>query len=133
MDSYLYSSSHGLLYKAIDEVAKLSSAPPYQMSPIEPQRAPSAPLVFPSTPIREFSTSFTAPYFPNPLQMSRPTVEAPHTASPAVPTAGPARIDYSLSVQRQRAAMNRDRYRKVRFCVFCHSSKQPEQCTALTF
>ena len=123
MDSYLYSSSHGLLYKAIDEVAKLSSAPPYQMSPIEPQRAPSAPLVFPSAPIREFSTSFTATYFPNPPQMSRPTVEAPHTA---VPAAGPARIDYSLSVQRQRAAMNSDRYRKVRFCVFCQSSKQPE-------
>lgn len=42
------------------------------------------------------------------------------------PLAGCADITYKLSVQRQRAAMNRDRYRKVRFCVFCQSSKQPE-------
>ena len=126
MDSYLYSSSSpGLLYKAIDDITKLSSVPPYQTTPIEPQwnhAPPPPPPAFPRAPIREFNVTFTAPCSPIPPQAPRHTVEAPHTVS----ASGPTRIDYSLSVQRQRAAMNRDRYKKVRFCVFCQSSKQPE-------
>ena len=133
MDSYLHSSSPpGLLYKAIDDVAKLSSAyaSPYQTIPIEPQWNQTAlppPPVYPPAPIREFNISFTAPYSSNPPQVPSHSMEMPHAImSPPVPSSGPARIDYSLSVQRQRAAMNRDRYKKVRFCVFCQSSKQPE-------
>ncbi|KAI6655501.1 nanos 5 [Oopsacas minuta] len=33
-------------------------------------------------------------------------------------------IQYSLCLQRQRAALKKDEYAKVRFCVFCQKSKR---------
>ena len=35
-------------------------------------------------------------------------------------------LRFKLRVQRCRAAQNKDRYRKVKFCVFCRKSGQPE-------
>ena len=36
----------------------------------------------------------------------------------------PTSIQYKLSLQRQRAALKRDQYAKVRFCVFCQRSNR---------
>ena len=36
----------------------------------------------------------------------------------------PTSIQYKLSLQRQRAALNRDQYSKVRFCIFCQKSNR---------
>ncbi|KAI6652645.1 nanos 4 [Oopsacas minuta] len=87
---------------------------------------PATPQVFSPPPIREFNVSFTQPLSPATTQQSPVSpCEAPYT-----PVASPnifSTIDFNLSIQRQRAALNRDRYKKVRFCVFCQSSKQPEQ------
>ena len=131
MDSYLYSpSTTGLLYKAIDDVTKQLSTNQYQLGPAEPSY-PSPPPISPQMidrpQMREFNVNFTAPYSPTPQQTISFPYEMQHPISPVSPLNNPTNIDYSLSVQRQRAALNRDRYKKVRFCVFCQSSKQPEQ------
>lgn len=122
--NYLYASSlPGPLDKAIDDVTKRASVSPYQFNPSDVTSPTFSSQQRDPTP-RTFNVSFT---LPKAGQTSpKPSIEIQQNPSPPVSPVDSIGIDYQLSVQRQRAALNRDRYKKVRFCVFCQSSKQPE-------
>ena len=95
-----------------DSSSVLSSSPDKKLdSKLNPFATPFSPLSVCQTPIN----------LPTPL-CNPVTDSVPENSLCLVNS----ELRFKLRVQRCRAAQNKDRYRKVKFCVFCRKSGQPE-------